>query len=151
LDGEFPASKIFLFLKVFFSGDVLEVGVLEEGGVFEAVAKEAVGGDVGCPDEGQGEGQAPVKDVAGEEEREREGYGVNEVVGCGADADVDEVTEHEEVRCEEEEDEEKPAVMEMLVGEEGECEDGGFFDSEEGGGLEHDSLYGIACEIVRVS
>jgi hypothetical protein len=35
---------------------MLEVGVLEEGGVFEAVAEEAVEGDVSCPDEGDGGG-----------------------------------------------------------------------------------------------
>lgn len=33
-------------------GDVLEVGVLEEGGVLEAEAEEAVDGDVCGPDEG---------------------------------------------------------------------------------------------------
>ena len=67
-------------------GDVLEVGVFEEGWVFEAVAEEAVEGDVGCPDEGDGFGASvPVLDVAGEEEGEREGEGVGEVVGGGAE------------------------------------------------------------------
>ena len=37
-------------------GEVLEVGVLEVGGVFEAVAEEAVEGYVGYPDEGDGGG-----------------------------------------------------------------------------------------------
>ena len=37
-------------------GEVLEVGVLEAGRVFEAVAEEAIEGDVGCPDEGDGRG-----------------------------------------------------------------------------------------------
>ena len=37
-------------------GEVLQVGVLEMGRVFEAVAEEAVEGDVGCPDEGDGGG-----------------------------------------------------------------------------------------------
>ena len=49
-------------------GDVLEVGVFEEGGVFEAVAEEAIEGDVGCPDEGDGCGHSPVLEVAEEEE-----------------------------------------------------------------------------------
>ena len=40
--------------RVAAGGNVLEVGVLEEGRVFEAVAEEAVEGDVGCPDEGDG-------------------------------------------------------------------------------------------------
>ena len=47
-----------IFLWIFLWGqarsDVLEVGVFEEGGVFEAVAEEAVEGYVGCPDEGDG-------------------------------------------------------------------------------------------------
>jgi hypothetical protein len=30
-----------------FSGDALEVGVFEEGGIFEVVAEKAVEGDVG--------------------------------------------------------------------------------------------------------
>ena len=38
-------------------GEVLEVGVLEVGRVFEPVAEEAVEGDVGGPDEGHGNGQ----------------------------------------------------------------------------------------------
>jgi len=113
-------------------GDVLEVGVFEEGRVFEAVAEEAVEGDVGCPDEG--EGLVPVLEVADEEEGEREGEGVGEVVDCGAEVDVDEVAEHEEVGCEEEDCEEKPAVVEVLVGEEDDGEEDGFFAAEEEGG-----------------
>ena len=42
----------FYGLRVAAGGDVLKVGVFEVGGVFEAVAEEAVEGDVGCPDEG---------------------------------------------------------------------------------------------------
>ena len=49
-------------------GDVLEVGVLELGWVFEAVAEEAVEGDVGGPDEGDGCDQSPMLEVAEEEE-----------------------------------------------------------------------------------
>ena len=75
-----------------------------------------------------------------------EGY-----VGCadkGTDAGVEEVAEHEEVGCEEEECEEKPAVVEVLVGEEGE-EESGFFDAEEGGGAgEHAGLYEVVEEMV---
>ena len=61
---------------------MLEVGVLEEGGVFEAVAEEAVEGDVGNPDQGQFGGEVPVLDVAGEQEGEGDGQGVGQVVGC---------------------------------------------------------------------
>lgn len=46
---------------------MLEVSVLEEGRVFEAVAEEAVEGDVGCPDQGEFGWQVPVLDVAGQE------------------------------------------------------------------------------------
>jgi hypothetical protein len=61
-------------------GDVLEVGVLEVGRVFEAVAEDAVEGYVGCPDECDGEGELPVSGVADEEESERESEGVGDVV-----------------------------------------------------------------------
>ena len=55
---------------------------------------------------------------------------MGEVVGYRADAGVDEVAEHEEVWSEEEE----PAVVKMLVGEDGEGEDDCFFSSEKDGG-----------------
>jgi hypothetical protein len=62
----------------------------------------------------------PVLDVAGQEKCEREGEGVGEVVEGGAGADVEEIAEHEEVGREEEDCEEQPAVVEVLIGEEGE-------------------------------
>jgi hypothetical protein len=62
------AVFVFHGLHVATDGDVLEVGVLEAGRVLEAVAEKAVEGDVGCPDEGDGCGERPVLDVAGEEE-----------------------------------------------------------------------------------
>ena len=68
LDGEFLVTKNTPSFANIFSRDVLEVGVLEEGGVFEPVAEEAVEGDVGCPDEGDGCGEPPVLKVAEEEE-----------------------------------------------------------------------------------
>jgi hypothetical protein len=118
---------------------VLEVGVLEKGRVFETVAEETVEGDVGRPDEGQFGGEMPVLNVTGEEEGQREGQGVDEVVGRGAEAWVDEVGEHEEVGGEEEDCEEEPTVVEVLVGEDGEGEEEGFFDVQEDGGAgEHD-------------
>ena len=52
-----PTGLPFLLRKSGFGlGDVLEVGVLEVGRVFEAVAEEAVEGDVCGPDEGDGGG-----------------------------------------------------------------------------------------------
>ena len=44
------------------------MGVLEDGGVLEAVAEEAVEGYVGGPDEGQLYGEWVVPDVGGEQE-----------------------------------------------------------------------------------
>jgi len=46
------------------SGDVLEVGVFEEGGVLEAVAKKTVEGYVGHPDEADFEGKGMMGRVA---------------------------------------------------------------------------------------
>ena len=42
-----------------------------------------------------------------------------------------EVAEHEEIRREEEDCEEKPAVVEVVVGVEGCGEEGGFFEAQE--------------------
>jgi hypothetical protein len=45
---------------------------------------------------------------------------VGEVVDCRADADVEEVAEHEEVGCEEEDCEAEPVGVEVLVDGNGE-------------------------------
>ena len=67
---------------------------------------------------------------------------MDEVVSCRSEANVGQVAEHEEVRSEEEEGEERPAVVEMLVGDDGEDEEGGFLDSQEDGWLgEHRRFY----------
>ena len=121
--------------------DALEMGVLEVGGVFEAVAEEAVEGDVSYPDKGESQGKGPVPDVAQKEEGEGQHENVGEVVGRGAEAGVGEVADHEEVGREEEDGEEEPACVEVLVSEEGEGEKDGFFDAEEGGWMgEHEVL-----------
>jgi hypothetical protein len=66
---------------------------------------------------------------------------VDEVVERCADAGVHEITQHEEVGREEEQGEEEPAVVEVLVGVEGEDEEGRFLGAEEGGGPgEHGSF-----------
>ena len=66
---------------------------------------------------------------------------MGEIVGGGSGAGVEEVTEHEEVGGEEEDGEEEPAVVEVLVGEEGEDEEGRLLGVEEGGGAgEHGSF-----------
>ena len=72
-----------------------------------------------------------AQEVADEKQCQREGEGVDQVVGCGSKADVDYVTEHEEVGSEGEDGREEPTVVEMLLGEDGEDEDGGFFNLQE--------------------
>jgi len=72
-----------------------------------------------------------VFDVARKQEEKREGDGVYEVVHGGAEADVGQEAEHGEVRGEEEDGEEEPAVVEVLVGEDGEDDESGFFKVEE--------------------
>ena len=120
---------------------MLEVGVFEDGWIFEAVAEEAVDGYVGGPDERDGQSYRPVLEVAGEEKSEGEREGVGEVVGGGAEAGVGEVAEHEEVGRKEEDGEEEPACVEVLVGKESEDQKNGFFDAEEGGGVgQHEVL-----------
>src|SRR5277367_5360490 len=71
--------------------DVLEVGVLEEGGVFEPVAEETVHGYVCDPDEGECRGEMPVEQIAGEQENEGKREGVDEIVERGTEARVREV------------------------------------------------------------
>src|ERR1700722_9009287 len=72
-------------------------------------------------------------DVAGQEKSKGKSKGVGEVVGGGSDEWIDEVAEHEEVGSEEEDGEEKPAGVEVVVSDEGEEEKSSFFDVEESG------------------
>ena len=87
-----------LFGFIFSLTNVLEVGVLEEGGVFESVAEEAIHGYVCDPDEGDSRGEMPVEQVAGEQESEGKREGVDEIVERGPKARVREIANHEEVR-----------------------------------------------------
>ena len=48
------------------SGNVLEMGILEECGVFEAVAEEPVAGYVSRPDKSDGFDEVPTLEVAGQ-------------------------------------------------------------------------------------
>ena len=96
------------------------MSVFEEGRVFEAETQEAIYCDVGDPDEGDGRGRVPVQEIASEEKGDGEPEGVDEVVGCCACAWIHQKAEHEEIGSEEEYGEEDPAVVEMLVEEDGE-------------------------------
>ena len=115
------------------SGNVLEMGVLEECGVFEAVAEEAVRGYVCDPDEGDCGGETPVQEISCEQESQGKREGVDEIVERGSEARVQEVADHEEVWSEEEDGEEKPAIVQVLVSEDGEGQEDGLFDAEQGG------------------
>jgi hypothetical protein len=133
LDGESSTLKNVTRFSTLFSGDVLEVSVFEEGGVFEAVAQETIEGDVGDPYEGYGRSRLPVQEIACEEKGDGEPEGVSEVISCGAEARVDQVAGHEEIRSQEEDCEEQPAVVQVLVEEEDGGEKEGFFDAEKDG------------------
>lgn len=60
LDGWFGGLKNVTGFRNLFSGDVLKVGVFEEGGVFETEAEETVHRDMCDPYEGDGRGRVPV-------------------------------------------------------------------------------------------
>jgi hypothetical protein len=60
--------------------DVLEVSVFEVGWVFEAVAEEAVEGDVGDPDEGHGCEELVMRGERDKSECDWEDEGVGQVV-----------------------------------------------------------------------
>lgn len=77
---------------------------------------------------------------------------MGEVVEGRAGALAVEVAEHEEVGGEEEDGEEEPACVEMMVGEEGEGEEGGFFDAEKSGWPgEHGLVIRVLGEMVRTT
>jgi hypothetical protein len=117
------------------------VGVLEEGGVFEPEAKQAVHGYVCDPDEGERGGEMPVKQIAGEQEDERKREGVDEIVKRGPEARVHEVAKHEEVGREKEDGEESPAVVQALIGEDGDGQEDGLFDTEQHGWAGEDGVW----------
>lgn len=70
---------------------------------------------------------------------------MGEVIDRCAEARADKVASHEEIWSEEEDGEEKPAVVQVLVEEEGDQEETGFFDAEQDGwaGQHVRTSYGI--------
>ena len=60
---------------------------------------------------------------------------MDEVVECGAEARVREVADHEEVGREEEDGEQRPTVVQMMVGDDGTGQKESFFDAEQESGL----------------
>ena len=67
-------------IELWEDSDVLEVGVFEKSGVFEAVAEETVEGDVGDPDEGDGCQELVMRGERDESEGDREEKSVGQVV-----------------------------------------------------------------------
>ena len=123
-DGGFSALKdgtgfSTLFLGGVGQGNVLKVGVLEEGGVLESVAEEPVEGYVRDPDERERGGDVPVEQITGEQESQGKCEGVDEIVEDGSEARVQEIADHEEVWSEKQDGEEKPAVVQVLIGDDG--------------------------------
>ncbi len=58
---------------------------------------------------------------------------MNKVIARRTDARIDRVANHEEIRREEEQSKQQPAVMKMLIEEQRGREDCGFFESEQKG------------------
>jgi hypothetical protein len=113
------------------SAEVLKMSVFEVCRIFQPVAEEAVEGDVAGPDDGDGLKRQAMGLKGDEKEKDGEEESVGEVVDGGSDAWVCEVAEHEEVWSEEEDGEEQPTEVEVLVEEDGGQEEGGFFYTEE--------------------
>jgi hypothetical protein len=98
---------------------VVEVGVVEAGGVLKAEAKHAVEADVANPDGGDGKQNGFGSEEANCDERRWSEIGVDEVVAGGSDADAAEIAEHEEIGCKDEHCEEEPTGVEVAVEENG--------------------------------
>ena len=87
------------------------MGLFELGGVFESIAEQAVEGDVGDPDEGNWQGAGVIVKERKGQEKEGQEQDVSGVVERCSEADVEDVTEHEEIGSEEENGEEQPAQV----------------------------------------
>jgi hypothetical protein len=117
--------------------NVLEVGVVEAGGVFKAEAEHTVEADMADPDGGEGKQNGFGSEEANRDERRWSEIGVDEVVAGGSDADGDEIAEHEEIRCKEEHGEEEPTGVEVAVEENGRKKNESAFDLKQEFGSGH--------------
>ena len=113
------------------SSNSLEVGVFELCGVFQAEPKQSINADVRRPYECQRGGCALGSKRAGREENTGRGHGVNEVVKRCPDPSVDQITEHEEIRCEKGQNEQAPASVGSLIKQDTERENCAAFHVEE--------------------
>ena len=117
--------------------DVVEVGVVEAGGVFKAEAEHTVEADVADPDGGEGKQNGFGSEEANRDERRWSEIGVDEVVANGSDADADEIAEHEEIGCKEEHNEEEPTGVKVAVEENGRKKNESAFDLNQQFGSGH--------------
>jgi hypothetical protein len=117
--------------------NVVEVGVVEAGGVFKAEAEHTVEADVADPDGGEGKQNGFGSEEANRDERRWSEMGVGEVVAGGSDADTDEIAEHEEIGCKEEHGKEEPTGLEVAVEENGRKKNESAFDLKQEFGSGH--------------
>jgi hypothetical protein len=117
--------------------DVVEVGVVEAGGVFKAEAEHTVEADVADPDGGEGKQNGFGSKEANRGEHRWSEIGVGEVVAGSSDADADEIAEHEEIGCKEEHSEEEPTGAEVAVEENGRKKNESAFDLKQEFGSGH--------------
>ena len=117
--------------------DVLEVGVVEAGGVFKAEAEHTVEADVADPNGGEGKQNGFGSEEANRDERCWSEIGVDEVVAGGSDADAEEIGEHDEIGCKEEHGEEEPTGVEVAVEENGRKKNESAFDLKQEFGCGH--------------
>ena len=115
--------------------NVLEVGVFEISGVFEAETEQAVEADVGGPDEGDGKELWFYGEVGDGEQDGWSEVGVGKIIKGGTEVDVREIAEHEEVWREQEDGEEEPAGVELVVEENAQRENDCAFEMEEDSGF----------------
>jgi len=82
--------------------NMLNVGVVEAGRVFEAEAEHTVEADVTDPDDGERKQNRFRFEQGDRQERRWSEIGVDDVVADGSDAGSGEIAEHEKIRCEKE-------------------------------------------------
>lgn len=117
--------------------DVVEVRIVEAGGVFKAEAEHTVEADVADPDGGDGKQNGFGSEEANRDERRWSEIGVAEVVAGGSDADADEIAEHDKIGCKEEHGEEEPTGVEVAVEENGRKKNESAFDLKQEFGSGH--------------
>ena len=117
--------------------NMLNVGVVEAGRVFEAEAEHTVEADVTDPDDGERKQNRFRFEQGDRQERRWSEIGVDEVVAGGSDADAGEIAEHAEIGCKDEHGEEEPTGVEVAVEENGRKKNESAFDLKQEFGSGH--------------